>query len=52
MKTLAFVFGLCISAVGAVSIIAPSRLVWLAQQFNTSGPFYVIATIRIAFGLI
>ena len=45
-------FGLCISAVGAVGILAPSSLVWLAQHFVTSGAFYVIATVRIAFGLI
>ena len=52
MKTLAFAFGLCISAVGAVGLLAPSGLVWLAQHFVTSDAFYVIATIRIAFGLI
>lgn len=52
MKTLAFVFGLCISAVGAVGILAPSSLVWLAQHSVTSGAFYFIATVRIAFGLI
>ena len=52
MKTLAFVFGLCIGAVGAVGILAPSVLVWLAQHFVTSGAFYAIATVRIAFGLI
>ncbi len=52
MKTLAFVFGLCISAVGAVGLLAPSSLVWLGQHFVTSGAFYVIATVRIAFGLI
>jgi len=54
VKTLAFVFGLCISAVGAVGILVPSGLVWLAQQFVTSGTFgfYVIATVRIAFGVI
>jgi hypothetical protein len=51
VKTLAFVFGLCISAVGAVGILAPSGLVWLAQHFVTSGAFYVLATVRIAFGL-
>jgi hypothetical protein len=50
--TLAFVFGLCISAVGAVGILAPSSLLWLAHHFVTSGAFYVIATVRIAFGLI
>jgi hypothetical protein len=52
VKTLAFVVGLCISAVGAVGILAPSDLVWLAQHFVTSGAFYVIAAVRIAFGLI
>ena len=52
MKTLAFVVGLCIGAVGAVGILAPSGLVWLAQHFVTSGAFYIIAAVRIAFGLI
>jgi len=52
VKTVAFVFGLCISAFGAVGILAPAGLVWLAQHFVTSGAFYVIATVRIAFGLI
>ena len=52
MKTVAFVVGLCISAFGAVGIVAPSGSVWLAQHFVTSRAFYVIATIRIVFGLI
>jgi len=54
LKTLAFVSGLSISAVGTVGILAPSGLVWLAQQFVASGAFafYIIATVRIAFGLI
>jgi uncharacterized membrane protein YidH (DUF202 family) len=54
VKTLAFVFSLCISSVGAVGILVPSGLVWLAQRFVTSGAFgfYVISTVRIAFGLI
>ena len=52
MKTLAFVFGLCISAVGAVGILVPSGLVWIAQHSVTSGAFYVIATARVAFGLV
>jgi len=40
--------------VGVAGVIAPSALVWLAQQFIASGAlgFYVIATVRIAFGLI
>jgi hypothetical protein len=52
VKTLAFVIGVFIFAVGAVGILAPSALVWLAPYFVTSGAFYVIAAIRIAFGLI
>ena len=52
MKTLAFVFGLCISAVGASGILAPSGLVWIAQHFVTSGSFYILAAVRMAFGLI
>ncbi len=46
--------GLCITAVGAVGILAPSGLVWLAEQFVISGAFafYAIALVRIAFGLI
>lgn len=52
MKALAFVFGLFITVVGVVGIIAPSSLVWLAEHFVTSGSFYIIAAIRIAFGLI
>jgi hypothetical protein len=52
VKNLAFVFGLCIFAVGAVGVLAPSSLVWFAQHFNTSGAFFVIAAVRVAFGLI
>jgi len=52
MKIIAFVFGLCISIIGAVGILVPSGTVWLARLFLTSGPFYVIAAIRIAFSLI
>lgn len=52
LKTLAFVSGLCIIAVGAVGILAPPGLVWIARHFATSGAFYVIATVRVAFGLL
>jgi hypothetical protein len=51
VKTLAFVCGLCILAVGAVGIIAPRSFVWIAQHSVTTGAFYVIATVRVAFGL-
>jgi hypothetical protein len=52
MKTLAFVFGLCITAVAVVGILVPASLVWLAQRFATPGAFYGLAAVRIAFGLL
>jgi hypothetical protein len=52
MKALAFAFGLVIATVGAVGFLAPSGLVWIAQQFVTPGAFYAIATVRVAFGLL
>jgi hypothetical protein len=45
------VFGLCIATVGVVGILAPSGVVWITQHFVTSGAFYVVATVRVAFGL-
>jgi hypothetical protein len=52
VKTLAFAFGLCIAAVGAVGIVVLARLVWIAQYFVTSGAFVALAAVRIALGLI
>ncbi len=52
VKTLAFSMGLCILAFGVVGIIAPSGLVWVAQQAVTSGAFYVIGAVRAALGLV
>ena len=52
MKTLACVFGLCIFTVGAVGIIAPSSLIWIARRAATPGAFYAVATTRVAFGLV
>jgi hypothetical protein len=52
VKDLAFVVALLILAVGAVGILLPSGLVWIAQHSVTSGAFYIIATVRIAFGLV
>ena len=51
MKTLAFVFGLSITAVAVVGILVPASLVWLAQRFATPAP-YGLAAVRIAFGLL
>lgn len=52
MTTLAFVIGSCIAAVGLSGLVAPSGLVWIAQHSVTSGVFYVIAAVRVAFGLV
>ena len=52
MKTLAFAIGLCIALVGAVGIAEPSALVWIAHHASTSGAFYAVAAIRIAFGAV
>ena len=52
MKKLAFIVALSIMAVGAVGILMPSGLAWIAPHFLTSGAFYVIATVRVAFGLV
>jgi len=52
MKRIAFAAGLCIAAIGAVGIIAPASLDWLAGLFVSSGAFYAVAAIRIAIGLV
>jgi hypothetical protein len=52
MKVLAFVFGLGIATVGAVGILAPPSLAWIAQHFVTPGAFYTLAAVRVAFGLL
>ena len=52
MKNLAFVVALLILAVGAVGVLAPSGLVWIAQYSVSSGAFYVIGAVRIGLGLL
>ena len=52
MKTLAFAFAVCISAVGVVGFLVPSFLVRIAEQFDRAGAFYLIAAVRIAFGVV
>lgn len=52
MKTLAFIVALVIMALGAVVIFVPSCLEWVAKQAVTSNALYVIAAVRVAFGLI
>jgi hypothetical protein len=52
MRILAFVVGLGIATLGAVGILAPSGLVWIAQHFVSSGAFYLVAVVRVALGLV
>ena len=52
MKTLAFAVALCIMAIGAVGIFVPSELTWIAERSESPVAFYVIAAIRMAFGLL
>ena len=44
--------GALIAAVGAVGVLVPAGLVWLAQHSVTSGAFYVIAAVRVALGTV
>jgi len=50
VKTLVFVVGLLIIAIGAVGIVAPSVLLWIAQHPVTTVELYVIAVGRVAVG--
>ena len=52
LKNIAFVVGILILAVGAVGILVPAGLVWIAQHSVTSGAFYLIGGVRVVFGLI
>jgi hypothetical protein len=50
MKAVAFVVALLILLVGVAGLVAPSSIVALAGLFASSGAFYLLAAIRIAFG--
>jgi len=52
VKTLAFVIGLIIAAIGAVGIVVPFTLVCVAEHSATSGAFYLIGAVRAAVGLV
>ena len=52
MKALAFVIGLCIVAIGAVGIVAPTALIRIAQWFRTPADWYALGAARVAFGLL
>ena len=52
MKNIAFVVGLLILGFGAFGVILPSGLVVIALQSVTPSVFYIVAVVRIAFGLV
>ncbi|MDR3675021.1 MAG: hypothetical protein P4N24_05995, partial [Acidobacteriota bacterium] len=52
MKTVAFVIGLCIFAVGAVGILAPSAFIRIAHLADGPVDLYVITAFRFAFGVL
>ncbi len=51
-KIIAFAISLIIIAVGAVGILAPSGVVWLAHRSISPVALYIIAAFRVAFGLL
>jgi hypothetical protein len=52
MKNLAFAIATLIGIGGAVGVLAPAELVWIAQRSASSSAFYLIAAVRVAFGLV
>jgi len=44
--------GALIAAIGLVGVLVPAGLVWIAQHSVTPGAFYVIASVRVALGLV
>lgn len=52
VKTIAFVMGLIIVAVGAIGIFLPSGLVWISQGFVGPVEWYTLAVVRVAFGVL
>jgi hypothetical protein len=52
VKTLAFVIGLFILVFGAVGILAPSCLVWVARHAEARVELYGVAALRVAFGVL
>jgi hypothetical protein len=52
VKTVAFVIGLCIFAMGAVGILAPSAFIWIAHHADAPVDLYIISAFRFAFGVL
>jgi hypothetical protein len=51
VKTAAFLVGVIIAAVGVTSLIAPAVLYRIAEWFTSPDPWYVLAVVRIAVGV-
>ncbi len=52
MRWLAFVFGLIVTAIGILGMAAPALLLDAMRFTQTSVGLYVVAALRVAFGLI
>ena len=52
MRWLAFVIGLIVAAIGILGMAAPAVLLELARFAETPVGLYIVAAIRIAFGLV
>ncbi|HEY3048038.1 MAG TPA: hypothetical protein VGJ72_11325 [Polaromonas sp.] len=52
MKLLAMAVGLLIAAMGIVGIVAPSVPLQIAHSLLTPGGLYVVAAVRVCFGLL
>jgi hypothetical protein len=50
VKALAFGIGLCILTIGAIGIITPSAMVWIARRFDSPVDWYAIGAVRVAVG--
>jgi hypothetical protein len=52
LKTLAFIIGVAVGAVGLVGALVPDVLFAIAQQFRTAPSFLALAVVRVAVGLV
>jgi len=52
MKAAAFLVGLLIAAVGLTGLISPAALFTIAGWFTNPDPWYVLAVVRIAVGVL
>jgi hypothetical protein len=51
MKTVAFVAGLLILAIGMAGILVPAGFTWASRYALTATAFYIIGAVRVALGL-